>query len=145
MEAAKKFNYTLDRIPEYFNIINLPFRDKHPVLFWSLIVAGSLIIILSISISVFSAHKATQKTLAAYKALRENKMAYDFTSSFTQSFVWRTHDESVTIDDSFWAFINQPVQSLTMSEFMERWVHPDFHEVYRTEILESKSTEYHAV
>lgn len=80
-EAAKKFNYTLDRIPEYFNIINLPFRDKHPVLFWSLIVAGSLIIILSISISVFSAHKATQKTLAAYKALRENKMAYDFTSS----------------------------------------------------------------
>ena len=144
-EAAKKFNYTLDRIPEYFNIINLPFRDKHPVLFWSLIVAGSLIIILSISISVFSAHKATQKTLAAYKALRENKMAYDFTSSFTQSFVWRTHDESVTIDDSFWAFINQPVQSLTTCEFMERWVHPDFHEVYRTEIWESKSTEYHAV
>ena len=144
-EAAKKFNYTLDRIPDYFHIINLPFSEKHPTIYYSLIAVASLIIILSIAISASSAHHATKKKLSALRALRENKMAYDFTSSFTQSFVWRTRDESVTIDDSFWTFVDSPEQNLTMGEFMERWVHPDYYEVYRSEIWHSKSTEYHAV
>ena len=143
--TAQKFNISLGEIPSRYHIVNIPFKSLHPDWFWGMTISGSLIIVLALALSISAARNATKKKLRAYKELRENKLTFDLMHSFTQSFVWRTIDKTVTFDDSFWIFLKQKPHLITSEQFMLNWVHPDFFDAYRREILHANTTDYKSV
>ena len=134
--VAMKYGVKLDQIPPHYHIVNLPYSTAHPFIYWTLYVAFYTLLIGGIIVAVWAAIRATRRLVAAYELLKEKQTSLEITSAFTKSFVWRSVDGEVEFDDAFWRYLNQPPRPLSVQEFMQ-WVHPEYHSLYRQEIIET--------
>lgn len=141
--VAQKYGIQLSEIPSRYHIVNLPYRTAHPVAYWTFYITLYTLLIGSTIVAVGVAVRATRKQLAAFKLLKEKQAALEITSAFTKSFVWRSVDDQVEFDDAFWRYLKKQPHPMSVQDFMQ-WVHPEYHALYRQEIMET-STEQNIV
>ncbi len=134
--VAQKYGLTLDQIPARYHIVNLPYRTAHPVAYWTFHILLYTLLIGGTIVAVWVAVRATRKQMAAFRLLKEKQDTLEITSSFTKSFVWHSVDNQVEFDDAFWRYLKQKPHPLTVLDFM-KWVHPEYHSLYRQEIIET--------
>lgn len=118
--------FTGNKVPAKFHVVNPSFMDFHPVLGWTLIIGGQLLLFALIGWFAYSyATQRLQKT-KVMKDLVEERNMLQLAIQNSHAFAWRREHDILTLEDGFWRYIDEESHSLPVEEFRQ-FIHPIFH------------------
>lgn len=120
----KQSVFTHGKVPAKYHIVNPSFMDFHPVLGWTLIVGGQLLVFIFIGWFAYSyATQRLQKT-KAMKDLVEERNMLQLAIQNSHAFAWRRERDILTLEERFWSYLDEEPHTLPVDEFRQ-FIHPD--------------------
>ena len=127
--VAKMFNFQLTDLPNGFRVVNLSWREKHPLLFESLIAAASLIVIAAFILLIHMLRKEKKNKEEATAKLRHEQLMYNMAVLNSNAFAWERVGDTINFTEAFWKNFNMPSHPINVHEFT-RMLHPDSRQIY---------------
>ena len=130
--VMKMLGVPKSQIPAYCKIINIPFREEHPVLWWSAFsLAVSLLVLLFIRLIFLYRREEGRKRNALYD-LADKKETLELAIEGGNTFAWKLDEERFIFETAFWELLDLPVRELTVKDLISL-SHPDYREMVRKE------------
>ena len=124
-QTAKKEGITKDRIPDNYQIINIPFQERHPITWRSLVIGSILILtVLFVWLTYLYLHEQKMRRQVLYD-LEDERESLSLAIEGGNIFAWKFTQDLLHFKDTFWNTIHQPPHALTIEEFIG-FVHPDY-------------------
>ena len=123
-QAAKKYGFTKDMLPQGFIVKNMPWRDKFPHLYLTANYTGGIVLFVIIVLLIIRLLRIQRQKRILQKVAEQDKSMFNLAIQDNQTFVWKRHGDTITLGDSFWEFFGQTPHETTSCEFNKR-VHPD--------------------
>lgn len=136
MAYAKVFN----DVPPYVKVINKPFEDSHPLIFWALIHGSvTLAVLLIVYFFILFRHEQRKKRMA-YESLMEERENLKLAFLGSKSFVWELQDQRLFMTDEFYKSMNVPLDKWHREELKDiLWfIKPQYRGTFRQFLLKQE-------
>lgn len=129
-QTAKKEGITKEQIPSKYQIINMPFQERYPVT-WRTIILGSILIltVLFVWLTYLYLHELKMRRQVLYD-LEDERESLSLAIEGGNIFAWKYTQDLLHFKDTFWNTIHQPSHALTIEEFIG-FVHPDYRDTFK--------------
>lgn len=119
-----QLNIPISKIPSEYTIINIPFKVKYNVLWWSIILTSVFLLLTIIICLIFLYRREQKRKKKALSALADEKETLALAIEGGNTYVWRMEGELFVFEKSFWQSLGMKARDLTIED-MIRFVHPD--------------------
>lgn len=119
-----QLNIPISKIPSEYTIINIPFKVKYNVLWWSIILTSVFLLLTIIICLIFLYRREQKRKKKALSALADEKETLALAIEGGNTYVWRMEGELFIFEKSFWQSLGMKARDLTIED-MIRFVHPD--------------------
>ena len=124
--VMKSMNVSKAQIPVQYEIINMPLKDRYPIIWTSLMVLVAMILTLMLgSIIILLRRERQRKRLALY-TLGMEKEALELALDSGNTFVWRYENGYLEFEKAFWEFLGVSPVRQTLDDLL-LFIHPDHH------------------
>ena len=128
-EVAKRNGFTLETLPEGFNVINLTWSDRHPKLYLLSTYSGAFVALVLISFLLWLLKKERRKRRVAQRRVERENTLFNMAVANSKTFAWEREGEKITISDTFWTHYGMTPHPIYVDDFM-RMMHPDSRKTY---------------
>jgi signal transduction histidine kinase len=128
-EAAKVNHIKLKDIPPYARIINLPFKESHPIEWYLSIAVVAIVLLTAFGYLFVLYRKERRHKRLAYRELKEEREILELAIEGGNTFAWSLKDGKVYFENSFWKFINATPQALNKKEILS-YIHPEYRRMF---------------
>lgn len=127
--VAKHFKIPLSRFPEYATIINMAWYERHPLLFWGLLIVSIILLVLTVVFYLKLLVRERKQKRSALEAVQKENMLFSMAVQNSLTFAWERDVDKIYLNDAFWKHYGQEPRVITVQEFTEM-IHPNSREVY---------------
>lgn len=128
-DALKLNGISKDRIPPYYEIIHMPFEDRHPLLFWLLIasvITGVSALLFWLFFLYVRENRRKRKVLSD---LEEEKESLSLAIEGGNTYAWKCKEDAFIFEAAFWESLGMHPRKLEVSDFV-LFIHPDYRQVF---------------
>lgn len=120
----KKYQIPINRLPANSQILNIPLKERYPVLWWGsiifIIVAFNAILLLLL---YFYLREKTKKR-NALQQLADEKETLALAVEGSDAYAWKLHNESFIFGKDFWNALGMSSKEISLESF-SAFIHPD--------------------
>lgn len=128
-KVMEQLDIPLRDIPQEYTIINIPFREKHFVLWFAIIFFSTLFILTLIIWLVFLYRREQDRKKRALYALADEKETLALAVEGGTSYVWKMENSHIIFENAFWQSLHKNSKKLSIDDLAE-CVHPDQREMF---------------
>lgn len=128
-KVMEQLNIPLNGIPKEYTIINIPFREKHFVIWVALISLSTLLILSLIFRLVFLYRREQARKKKALYDLADEKETLALAVEGGTSYVWKMESNHIIFENAFWQSLHKDFKKLSIDDLV-KCVHPDQREMF---------------
>ena len=129
-QVARNFQYDVDHLPEGYRVVNLPWWERHYVLFPVLVVLG-LLVLAAVLIVLTTALRRERRLKREALLLAEHENAlYNMSVHENQAYVWERVGDTVHISSALWQHFGLLPRDISVYQ-LEQFIHPDHRVFFR--------------
>lgn len=122
-KVMKQLNIPLNKIPTKYTIINIPFREKHYVLWLIGIIVVSGLLMTIILCLIFLYRREQKRKRKALYALANEKETLALAIEGGTTYVWRLENNCFVFENAFWKALGMQAKALTIDDLI-KYIHP---------------------
>lgn len=122
-KVMKQLKIPLDKIPTEYTIINIPFREKHHILWLTGIIAVSGLLIAVILRLTFLYRREQKRKRKALYALADEKETLALAIEGGTTYVWKLEENCFVFENAFWKSLDMKPHTLTIDDLI-KYIHP---------------------
>ena len=126
---AKNYGFTNDNLPEGYNVVNMPWKDKYPLLYTLFLYSGSIATAIAFLILISLLLKERKQKKEIIKQLERENTLYNMAVKDSPTFAWERKGSRLNISNRFWEHCGKEPRIITTGDFMEM-LHPDSRDNY---------------
>ena len=128
-QVAKNHGFNKYNLPEGFNVVNMPWSDKHPVVYLLLSYLGIVVLMVAIVVLCLLMFKERREKKRALRLVEQDNAMFNMAIQDSQTFVWKRRGTQLFMGDAFWQCFEQEPHTMVLDEF-RRMIHPDYRNVF---------------
>ena len=129
-EVLKKVGYERSEIPEKYQIINMPYRERYPLVWYSIIITSIIVlIVLFCWLTYLYLHEIKMRRQVLYD-LEEERESLALAIEGGNTFAWRIKQDMLQFKNAFWQSPQSGNISLSVEEFTA-FIHPNYRDTFR--------------
>lgn len=129
-KVMKQLKIPLDKIPTEYTIINIPFREKHYILWLTGIIASSSLLIAVILWLTFLYRREQKRRRKALYALADEKETLALAIEGGTTYVWKLENNCFVFENAFWKSLEMRPQTLSIDDLI-KYIHPTQQALFR--------------
>ena len=126
---AKNYGFTNDNLPEGYNVVNMPWKDKYPLLYTLFLYSGSIATAIAFLILISLLLKERKQKKEIIKQLERENTLYNMAVKDSPTFAWERKGSRLNISNRFWEYCGKEPRIITTGDFMEM-LHSDSRDNY---------------
>ena len=126
---AKKHGFTHDNLPEGYKVVNMPWKDKYPILYTLFLYSGFIATAVAFFILIRLLLKERRQKKEIIKQLERENTLYNMAVKDSPTFAWERKGSRINISKRFWEYCGKEPRIITTGDFMEM-LHPDSRDSY---------------
>ena len=128
-KVAKQYGHTREALEaEGFILVNMPWRERHATLYYSLIAGGILFVVIAIVVFSMKYMKMRKQKLEAERREKHESALYNLAVLNYRTFVWESVGMTLYMGEGFWHFFGkEPVTIMKMSDLLN-FIMPEYHD-----------------
>lgn len=131
--VAKENGFNLNNLPSRYNVVNLTWKEGHPVLYNVMTYSGSLIVAIAMIVLICIIRKERRLRAEVLKHLERENALFNMAVENSLTFAWEREGNDIYLSDSFWLHYEKEPHHTNVEDFT-MMLHPDSREAYRTGI-----------
>ena len=127
--VAKRSGFSLQTLPEGFNVVNLSWKERHPKLYIVSTYSSALVALLVIAFLAWLWMKERRKRAEALRKLERENILYNMAVETSLTYAWERVLETIYLGDAFWIHYKKKPHPIYVDDFM-RMIHPESRALY---------------
>ena len=129
-QVAKAYGFKHNTLPEGYNVVNMPWKDKYPLIYTLTVYSGGIIVTLLLIVLVRQLVKERRQKNAVMQQLERENSLYNMAVQDSPTFAWEHIGPRINISEKFWHYYGKQPRQITIGDFMSM-LHPDSQDKYR--------------
>ena len=126
----KKYNIPINRLPAGSQILNIPLKDRYPVLWWGSIIFIIIVFNTILFILLFFYFRERNKKHKALEQLADEKETLALAVEGSDAYAWKLHNDAFVFENAFWNALGMSSKEVSM-ELFASFIHPDQQNQFR--------------
>lgn len=126
----KEWNIPIERLPANCRIINIPLKERYPVLWWGTIISAIIFINIALFLLLFFYLRERKKKHDALQQLADEKETLALAVEGSDAFAWKLQNTSFVFENDFKLAMKMTSKEIPMEMFAS-FIHPDQLEVFK--------------
>ncbi len=119
----QKERMKLEDLPAGYTVINVPYKVRHPFVWWFTVLGGLLFLILLLGGITYLYWRETQRKRSVLYDLEDEKESLALAVEGSNTYAWRLKGDRMVFENAFGRDLSLESHSLTIPEFLS-FVHP---------------------
>ena len=130
-KVAKQYGRTYEELEaEGYTLVNMPWKERHEKLYYSLIAGGILLAIIAIIVFMTQYLKMRKQKAEAERRVKHESALYNLAVQNYRTFVWESVGTYLYMGDGFWHFFGkEPVTIMNLGDFLS-YIKPEYHDLF---------------
>lgn len=116
--AMQKEHLTIADIPHEYTIINIPFKTRHPIVWWFALLGSITAIVGLLSGITYLYWRETKRKRSILYELEDEKESLALAVEGSDTYAWRLKDDTMVFEYAFWKNLGMAPHPLTIDGFL---------------------------
>ena len=116
--AMQKEHLTIADIPHEYTIINIPFKTRHPIVWWFALLGSITAIVSLLSGITYLYWRETKRKRSILYELEDEKESLALAVEGSDTYAWRLKDDTMVFEYAFWKNLGMAPHPLTIDGFL---------------------------
>jgi len=115
---CKKKHLAIADIPHEYTIINIPFKTRHPIVWWFALLGSITAIVSLLSGITYLYWRETKRKRSILYELEDEKESLALAVEGSDTYAWRLKDDTMVFEYAFWKNLGMAPHPLTIDGFL---------------------------